>query len=184
MGYMKGYGRLTKQILELLATGTLLGLAKDKNTRRTLLGEADRIWYSIDRKQLFRVLERLKLGGYIELIKRADGIEKARLTDRGKAKFLAYQFNSLVLPQSKKWDKKWRMVLFDIPETKKNIRDSLRRKLKELGFLEFQKSVFVYPYSCRDEINFILNFWNIPEHVYYIEAHITSDYKLCEHFRL
>ena len=36
------------------------------------------------------------------------------------------------------------MVLFDIPETQKKIRDSLRKKLKKLGFLEFQKSVFIF----------------------------------------
>jgi DNA-binding transcriptional regulator PaaX len=181
---MRGYGRLTKQILELLATGALLGLAKDRNTRRTLLKEADRIWYEIDRKQLFRILERLRLGGYIALIKKADGIEKVHLTDKGKARSLIYRFNSLALPQHKKWDKKWRLVLFDIPETKKKIRDALRRKLKDLGFLEFQKSVFVYPYPSRDEIDFVINFYNISEFVHYIEAPITSDHKLREHFRL
>lgn len=181
---MRGYGRLTKQILELLATGALLGFVRDRQEQRKLLEDSDRIWYNIDRKQLFRILERLRLGGYVSLIKRAEGVEKASLTDKGKAKSLTYEFNALTLPKSKKWDKKWRLVLFDIPETKKKIRDALRRKLKALGFLEFQKSVFVYPYPCRDEINFILNFWAIPEHVHYVEAPITSDHKLREHFRV
>lgn len=170
--------------MELLATGTLLGFTKDRDLRRELLEECDQIWYEMDKKQLYRFLERLRLKNYVEFIREEGGIEKVRLTNQGRARFLEYRFKNIILNKSKKWDRKWRMVLFDIPESKKKIRDALRRKLKELGFLEFQKSVFVYPYQCRDEINFIINFWNIPEHVYYIEAPISPDQTLRKHFRL
>lgn len=170
--------------MELLATGSLLGFSRDKKVRRELLQEADKIWHSIDRKTLNYILHRFKLQNYIESIKETDGIEKIRLTDYGRARALVYNFNDLKLPIKKKWDKKWRLVLFDIPEPKKKIRDALRRKLKQLGFLEFQKSVFIYPYSCEEEINFVLNFYNIPEHVYYIEAPITPDKNFRHHFDL
>lgn len=172
------------QILEFLATGFVLGFTRDKRLRRELLEECDRIWYEIDRKQLYRFLDRLRLKNYVEFVKKKEGIENVRLTNKGRARFLEHQFKKLTLKPSKKWDKKWRLVLFDIPETQKKIRDALRRKLKELGFMEFQKSVFAYPYPCRDEINFILNFWNIPEHVHYVEAPITSDHLLRRHFKL
>jgi hypothetical protein len=44
------------------------------------------------------------------------------------------------------WDGKWRIVLFDIPEGKRPIRDYLRGVLKRQGFQEFQRSMWVWPY--------------------------------------
>jgi CRISPR-associated endonuclease Cas2 len=53
------------------------------------------------------------------------------------------------------WDKKWRVVIFDIPEEKRHRRDLLRRKLQELNFIQIQKSVYVYPFECNNEISMI-----------------------------
>ena len=172
---MKEYGKLVGKVLVLLAQGTMLGLSRDKGLRLEILKDADRTWHEIDRNLLYQILKRLKLGHHIEFLKTRNGIEFARLTAKGKERFLQHQFNILALPRAKRWDGKWRIVLFDIPEPKKKIRDSLRRKLKALGFLEFQKSVFIYPFPCRDEINFVINFYNIPEYVYYLEAPLVPD---------
>lgn len=172
------------QVLELLAAGTLLGFVKSKKERRKLFEESDRVWYSMDRKQLYQILGRLKLRGAIEVIKRGDGVEKVQFTNAGRFLSLSHQFKSMKLIPKKKWDRKWRLVLFDIPESIKKTRDALRRKLKHLGFLEFQKSVFVYPYPCRDEINFVINFFDIAESVYYIEAPIIPDTNLKKHFKI
>lgn len=181
---MKEYGRLAAKILELLATGVVLGFARDKALRRKLFEESDRIWYELDRRQLYQVLQRLKLQKAIEVIKKSDGIEKVKLTHKGKAYALAYQFRRLKIGPRRHWDERWRMVLFDIPETRKKIRDAFRRKLKNLGFLEFQKSVFVHPYPCREEVNFVINFFDLADHVYYIEAPIVPDGTLRSHFKL
>jgi DNA-binding transcriptional regulator PaaX len=43
-----------------------------------------------------------------------------------------------------KWDEKWRIVAFDIPEKFKTGRDALRRKLKEVGFHELQKKYLCF----------------------------------------
>jgi len=63
------------------------------------------------------------------------------------------------------WDGKWRIVVFDIPEKIKRGRDALREKLKELGFYELQKSVFVFPYKCQNEIEFVIEFFNLRKYV-------------------
>lgn len=172
------------QVLELLAMGTMLGFTKSKKGRRKLFEESDRAWYSMDRKQLYQILERLKLRHTIQIIKRSDGIEAVQLTDSGKALSLSHQFKNIKLAPTRKWDKKWRFVLFDVPESKKKTRDALRRKLKYLGFLEFQKSVFIYPFPCREEINFVINFFGISESVYYIEAPIIPDTIFRKHFKI
>ena len=78
-----------------------------------------------------------------------------RLTKEGQHKLLKYKFEDLQIKKPGKWDRKWRVVIFDIPEQFKLARESLRRKLQEMGFYKLQKSVWVYPYPCEDEIDFI-----------------------------
>ncbi len=47
----------------------------------------------------------------------------------------------------------WWGVIFDIPESKRNIRDALRTTLVDLGFVAWQKSVYVYPGNTnKDEL--------------------------------
>ena len=47
--------------------------------------------------------------------------------------------------KSEKWDGKWRIIFFDVPEKKRRYRDELRSMLKIIGFKEFQKSIWIYP---------------------------------------
>lgn len=181
---MVKYGSTVGKILNILANGFILSLSRDKRERFRLHKECNRLWYTIDRKRLFQILKRLRMEGLVKIIKHTEGVEKIQLDEKGKRRWLQYQFNDLKLKYLKQWDKKWRIVLFDIPESQKRIRDSLRKKLKKLGFLEFQKSVFIYPYPCEDEVNFIINFFNIEDYVYYLEALISSDYNFRRHFHL
>jgi DNA-binding transcriptional regulator PaaX len=178
------YGSTVGKILNILANGFVLSLSKDKRERFRLHKECDRLWYTIDRKQLYQILKRLRMEGFVKVIKHGNNIEKIQIDEKGKKRWLRYQFNDLELKPLKRWDKKWRIVLFDIPEVQKKIRDALRRKLKNLGFLEFQKSVFIYPHPCKDEVNFIINFFNIEDYVYYLEAPISSDYNFRQYFHL
>jgi DNA-binding transcriptional regulator PaaX len=67
------------------------------------------------------------------------------------------------------WDGRWRIVFFDIPEKRRKARDALRDKLRDLGFYELQKSVFVHPFPCRDEIDFVVEFLKIRPFVRYAE---------------
>lgn len=172
---MAGYGKLALKLFELFIQGFYLSLPRSRKERRQFYLENEKIWYEADRKQLFRILKRFRLEGVVKSIKEKDGVERLVLTDKGKAKYLWHQFNNLNLAKEKKWDGVWRIVLFDIPETIKNKRNALRRKLKKLGFIEFQKSVFVYPYPCEDEINFVINFFKIYDYVYYLESSIKPD---------
>jgi len=49
--------------------------------------------------------------------------------------------------QKQRWDKKWRIVIFDIEEKQKRTREALRYKLRELGFGMIQESVWISPYD-------------------------------------
>lgn len=50
------------------------------------------------------------------------------------------------------WDGKWRVVIFDIPEQKRRIRDMFRRKLKHWGFQNWQQSVWVTKNNVTDKL--------------------------------
>ncbi|MBI2023859.1 hypothetical protein HYT00_00465 [Candidatus Giovannonibacteria bacterium] len=176
---MSRYSAFAGKVLELLATGALLGFTKNKQQRLELIRDADYIWNTIDQKELQSLIRKFKILKYIQIDNK-----RIILTEKGRVRNLWYIFKQLKLPSNKRWDKKWRMVLFDIPEQRKKARDALRKKLKDIGFLEFQKSIFIYPYFCRDEINFIINFFNISDYVYYIEAPISPDDDLRKKFKL
>lgn len=106
-----------------------------------------------DKRKVKRILKRLH---HSELIstKEVDGEVVLTLTRKGEQKILKFKIDELEIKKPKKWDKKWRLVIFDIPNTKKKAREIFRETLKRLGFLKLQKSVFLYPYPCEDEIEF------------------------------
>ena len=113
-------------------------------------------------RKTFAELQRKQL---IEVDKTSDGKTRVALTETGKRKVLQYQFEDLKITPLKKWDKKWRMVIFDIPESNKRARETLRHKLQGLGFYQLQKSVFVHPHECRNEIDFVVEFLDIGPYV-------------------
>lgn len=107
------------------------------------------------------------------------------LTEKGNEVFLRFNYENLEIKQKKIWDRNFRMIIFDIPEVKRNARDSLREKIKELGLVKFNDSVWVYPYPCQEEIDFIANYWNIGKYVHFaLVKNITNRDYLEKYFNL
>jgi len=73
---------------------------------------------------------------------------------------------SLVRLQKRKWDRLWRIVIFDIPVTENRLRDRLREKLEELGFGMFQESVWMTPYDLARETSEFVEAKGLEEFVY------------------
>ena len=105
------------------------------------------------------------------------GIEdktKITLTKLGQKKVLAYQVDTMELDVSLKWDGKWRIVIFDIPESRKTHRDVFRRKLIDLGFERIQDSVWRHKYPCSKEIEFLAHLYEIYPYVDMIEGKMVN----------
>lgn len=68
---------------------------------------------------------------------------------------------ALTIPQPKKWDGKWRLVMFDIPADKRKRRDAFRVRLRELGLALYQNSVWIYPYPLEQVIVDIASFYKL-----------------------
>jgi phenylacetic acid degradation operon negative regulatory protein len=91
----------------------------------------------------------------------------------------------LQLPVPAKWDHRWRMVLFDIPADKRKRRDAFRIRLKELGLVLYQDSVWVHPYPLAKEVQKIADFYMLGECVSFaIADRLSGDKKLRSRFNL
>ena len=100
---MARYSKLGLQMLGLLSTGLLLGYARGKRNRKKLLDDCDKIWHSIDRDQLFKILHTLKLKKFIQVVKKND-LENVTLTSSGKYRARQYLIDKIEITKSKKWD--------------------------------------------------------------------------------
>ncbi|HEY4508745.1 MAG TPA: hypothetical protein VJC13_00465 [Candidatus Paceibacterota bacterium] len=77
------------------------------------------------------------------------------LTKKGEVKIQILEQQDWKTDIPRKWDKKWRMLIFDIPEGRRPLRDKIRRTLFSIGFLRLQDSVWIYPYPCEDLVNLL-----------------------------
>jgi len=103
------------------------------------------------KQQVNRAITSLSKKGLIEIEKR--GNQKfVRLTPKGKQEWARYELGDLEIKKPRKWDKKWRIVIFDIKEKRRKTRDILRATLNRLGFIKLQNSVWVFPYDCEELI--------------------------------
>jgi CRISPR-associated endonuclease Cas2 len=69
---------------------------------------------------------------------------------------------------AKKWDKKYRVVIFDIPEKKKHLRNWLRDELYELKYKKLQKSVFIGKFPLPEDLVKSIKIKKIDKHVDYL----------------
>ena len=107
------------------------------------------------------------------------------LTEAGRKKVLSYQFDDMTITKPRRWDGKWRVVAFDIPESRKKARDALVQKMKDLGLVQFQKSLWLCPYECRNEIDFVAEVFEVGKYVHYlVAAEMTNDSLLRQRFGL
>jgi len=160
---------LTRDVLFIAASGTLiLSSLFAPNVAQLLkpLMRWRRNWDKMDRRRIREAIKRLNQKRLINLIERGDKIY-IEITADGKKLMKNYDYDDLKLPNEKNWDKKWHLVTFDIPEKKQKERRAFSKKLKDLGFYPLQESVFIYPYDCRNEIDFVCNFLSIERHVNY-----------------
>jgi len=174
-----------QKILLLLLSGLSLGLTRSPKQHFRILRAVPKAWRDIERRALYRALREFKERRLVDLTEKADGSVEVILTENGKKKALAYKIDEMKITEPARWDKKWRLVIFDIPEKKKRAREALREKLKELGFKELQKSVFVHPFESKDEVDFIVEFFAIRPYVRFLRSDfITNEADLKLRFKL
>lgn len=159
---------ITKTIFKsLLIGGAIIISANDPHFfMRVLPKIIKNLSYKINsakkKKEFYDTFYRLKKRDMIKFEYRGKQIHVS-LTKEGKKEAGKYQIDDLKIQKPERWDKKWRILIFDI-KTKDNVkREYLRGKIKELGLFQLQKSVWVYPYDFQKEANVLRNFFNLDQ---------------------
>ncbi len=181
----KGKGEIQRKILLLLQAGLALGLSGSPARYFRILQIAGKEWRAIERDSLYRAIRSLYQSRLVACKENADGTTTLILSKQGREEVTTYELDTMVIQKPEQWDRKWRMVIFDIPEYLKDTRDVLRTRLKQIGMIELQKSVFVHPHPCDREIEFLAEYYEVRSHLRFIiaesidnELHLKSKFKL------
>lgn len=166
LGSVKAVGLLSIALVAPNAIQTLKALGYNPGKRQ---GEV----VQLSRKRLVKAGLLKYKGKFLELTE--EGERKLRQLDRSDYK----------IKKPKRWDGKWRELIFDIPERRKLMREKLRNTLRSIGFLRLQDSVWIYPYPCEDLITLLKADFKIGKDLLYmIVDSVENDLWIRKHFNL
>jgi DNA-binding transcriptional regulator PaaX len=175
---------ITEEILRMLLAGVAIYITAGSSAgaRRVIKGFRQE-W---NRNTARRAMERLQRKKLIEYCEKPDGTIVAVITYAGKRKVKELDIDTLEVQKPSIWDKRWRIVTFDIAEKRKKGREALREFLKRTGFHQLQKSMYVHPYSCRAEIELVQEIFSLPkrEVLYFSTDRVPDESALKKKFGL
>ncbi len=152
--------------------GAIAKLVGNKNRKKNLK-------YSINTSML-----RLKEKGLIK-IDELDGKKIAYITEKGEKALDFLERHNYKLKTPKKWDGRWRVIIFDIKESRKKVREQIRYTLVQIGFVKLQNSVWIYPYDCEDFISLMKTDFMIGKDLLYMVVEkLENDWFLRKTFKL
>ena len=178
-------GQVQNAILTTLLVGGMIVIgAAPRLDLLKLLGARKRNPYRL-KYQINDTLLRLVRKGLVTFVEK-DGRKFARLTPAGTERLrLEQQKAALLLQKNKRWDKRWRVVIFDIPEYRRGTRDKLRLTMRTAGFYRLQDSVWLYPYDCEDFMTLVKADLKIGNAILYMVVEkIENDGKIKKAFNL
>lgn len=161
----------TKEVLMLLGAGVFLaasivfpGLPMVVKPFIDAAKEAERNkrqreWEKFNLWRLRQVIKRMQESKLVE-IKEEEGAPIIKITGKGKQKLLRYKIEEMKLDDSN-WDGKWRLIIYDVAKTKRANSEMFRTMLNKLNILKLQKSVYLTPFKCEDEIEYLRIFFDI-----------------------
>jgi DNA-binding transcriptional regulator PaaX len=175
---------VTKALLAGIATVGVLALAATAPNAVQLL----KFFPGMNSRKRYTALSafgRLLDRGHLELVSR-NGKKFARLTEKGRKQLRLYDTHGVSSEKIwRRWDGRWRIVSYDIPEKRKHARKLLLAALRRHGFYKLQASVWVHPYDCEEFITLIKT--DIGEGkgvIYGVLSALENDKRVREHFKL
>ncbi|TSC68188.1 MAG: phenylacetic acid degradation operon transcriptional regulator, paaX family [Parcubacteria group bacterium Gr01-1014_72] len=173
--------RVQKAILSTIATAGLVSIALLAPNALQVLKQFGWKPHRRSREVISRARARLLEHGLLT----RDGRGFLSLTPKGEAKLRQLEYADYKLKKPKRWDGKWRVLIFDIPERRKRTRERIRRTLATIGFRLLQRSVWVYPYDCEDLIALLKADFKVGKNLLYlIVEEMEGDRMLRDYFGL
>lgn len=155
-------------LLGLAGTGDLFEEAKDP---LYIVSSAYKNMYGFipgryKKHNFFQTVNRsLKTGDIEKIVK--EGKIYLRLTSTGRNRVIRdFPITSL----TKKWNKKWIILIFDIAEKSRRIRDLLRVKLRGVGFGILQESVWLTPLPIGEDTREFIDTLGLSKDVFVMEV--------------
>lgn len=176
----EAFAEVAKAVLKYALVGLAIGAFLSSPTGLSkIIPELNKLRKKHGDKIVDKTLNKIIKDRFVKITEK-NGETTLKITEKGKVRLINFDIDTIQI-QSGKWDGTWRFVIFDIPEKKRIARDVLRQKLKEIGFVQIQKSVWACPYECEEEIAFISSVYEVEKYVNYI---VTSKIDHEEYLKL
>lgn len=160
-------GEFAKDVLRLIGAGVVAG-ASVVAPNTIQLVEYFQPRSRAERNKIWNTITYLERKGYVTLHEH-NGQQYLHLTKTGRIKFDEERIWELTLANPARWDHKWRIVMFDFPSSCK-VRHVFRAKLEDFGFQMYQRSVFIYPHECQEEVIAVAKWYGVEDHIRYLVA--------------
>lgn len=172
-------GRIERHILEELSLGDVLYgfFLSARQTGRMMRLARERANERYRRKL---ALNRLIASGFI-----SSDEKRVSITNAGRFILGTAIKNNRAKLKTKKWDRRWRIAAFDIPEKQASLRNQVRGVLKKAGFIKLQQSIWVFPHDCEELVRLIKDNSRLSAHILYgVLERIEGEDRLRRLFRL
>lgn len=107
-----------------------------------------------------RLLTELKRQGLVHITQSGDEFHYT-LTPAGVYRLQQSIADEIEIPRLSKWDKKWRLVAFDIPVRQSKQRAAFVTHLQDMGMALLQKSLWVHPFPCFEQVEQLAGHYNV-----------------------
>ena len=167
----------SKILMVMLAAGDMFIVTPHELRRRMWMGKP-----LGDNKSFYSVANYLAKHGWIKYIDK-NNERFVKLTKKGQLEALLAKAR---LPDKPgKWDGKWRVIIFDIPEESEEKRNFFRYLLKQNGYVKLQHSVYVNPYPLNREAILYLNKSGLSDYIRVLKVEeMDNDKDLRKKFNL
>ncbi len=167
----KQTSRAIDAVLYGLAVGSLTGMALSGANAGPMLDKPiKKLLDGLDERQKSRELSRLRSYMKTQGLVRGDYEHGIELTAKAHKRIKSYSYNTLNVAVPEYWDRKWRLVMFDVPEEKRESRVVFIRKLQELGYQLLQQSVWIHPFASKEEVYVAARHVGIEAYVTYMST--------------
>lgn len=160
----EGGMRVMRPLLALLAIGGVVTVGAVAPNVFAAVGQIGRRRLFVNEKDLRRCRYYFSRCGLAQFTGNGE-TTRVKITEKGRRQVLRSSFDRLTLRKERQWDGIWRIVVFDIPDKHKPEREGFRSQLLQLGMYCMQESVFVAPYPCEREIEFLIYAFSVGSYV-------------------
>ena len=158
----------------ILAPGVLVGLKKPFDALYSKLDHREQ------EREVRRILYYMKSRGYLA----GDYEHGLQITEKARRRLKRIRLSDVTIQPQTVWDKTWRVIIYDIPEKHASARRNLTRQLRCMGCFQLQRSTWITPFPCRNEVEAISSQYLIDSFITYLEAqHLDNSSGLLRRFK-